>query len=72
MISPAVATALSAACERYGEAAVVDALRAAALGNVRRWSYVEGILRRRAADGLIRVSGDSAELGVIPELVLRR
>ena len=70
-ITPTIAEALAAACERYGEEALIDALRAAALGNVRRWSYAIAILRRRSADGLIAVP--SGEVGAaIPKLVLRR
>ena len=71
-ITPAVADALSAACERYGEGPLVDALRAAALGNVRRWSYVIAILRRRSADGLLGSPSGETDAAAIPKLVLRR
>ena len=39
------------AFDDYGAVLVVDAIKAAVSQNVRKWSYVDGILKRWKADG---------------------
>ena len=51
MLSPAVASALAEAEERYPTGWIVDALREAAARNARSWRYAEAILRRWEAEG---------------------
>ena len=51
LLTPSTSEALAEACERYPEAWVADALRAAAKNNKRSWAYAEAILRRWEREG---------------------
>ena len=51
LLTPSTSAALAAACERYPEDWVTDALRVAARQNARSWAYAEAILRRWERDG---------------------
>lgn len=51
LLTPSTSEALAAACERYPEEWVADALREAARNNARSWAYAEAILRRWEREG---------------------
>lgn len=51
LLTPSTSEALAAACERYPEEWVTDALREAARNNARSWAYAEAILRRWEHEG---------------------
>ena len=51
MLTPAVATAIAEAEQRFPAEWIVDALREAVLQNARRWAYVAAILERWAIEG---------------------
>ena len=51
MLTPAVASAIAEALQRYPEEWIVEALREAVLQNVRRWNYAAAILERWETEG---------------------
>ena len=51
LLTPSTSGALAAACERYPEEWVTDALHEAARNNARSWAYAEAILRRWEREG---------------------
>ena len=51
LLTPSTSEALGAACERYTEEWVTDALREAARNNARSWAYAEAILGRWEREG---------------------
>jgi DnaD/phage-associated family protein len=62
-LTPSIAEALAAACERYPEAWVSEALRVAARRNARNWRYAEAVLRGWEAEGRTRVEDPSTAFG---------
>lgn len=54
-LTPSIAEALAAACERYPEDWVVEALRMAARRGARNWNYAAAVLRGWESEGRSRV-----------------
>jgi len=54
-LTPSVAEALAAACERFPEAWVTEALRMAALRGARNWNYAAAVLRGWETEGRSRI-----------------
>ncbi|MFA7249591.1 MAG: DnaD domain protein [Dehalococcoidia bacterium] len=51
MLTPAVASAIAEAVQRYPEQWIVEALREASARNARSWRYAEAVLRRWETEG---------------------
>jgi len=51
-LTPFVAQVLGEAIDEYGAAWVKDAISEAVVHNVRKWKYIEAILKRRKRDGM--------------------
>ncbi len=65
VLTPSVAESLHAACERYPEAWVVEALQVAARRGARNWNYAAAVLRGWEHEGRDRAAaGAAAEDGV--------
>lgn len=66
-LTPSIAEALAAACERFPEDWVIEALRTAALRGARNWRYAEAVLRGWESEGRTRppsaLDGDGPQSG---------
>lgn len=51
MLSATISEMIGAAFDEFGGQTVVDAIQLAATSNVRKWAYVDGILKRWRANG---------------------
>ena len=58
-LTPSIAEALGAACERFPEDWVIEALRMAALRGARNWNYAAAVLRGWESEGRSRSAGSA-------------